>query len=142
MLESHVNAFVERDPLNRTQVSSDEELIVISTTTTDGRCRESRLTLSRHLDDLAELGWQDRRYGMEVDPSKEIADILMDVLLRDQVLRKVFREDAVDYVAADLGMYDEYTWRNDDQDDEEDEENLDYTACSIDDCGYCGRCMY
>jgi len=64
----------------------------------------------------------------------------MDVLLRDQVLRKVFREDAVDYVAADLGMYDQYdNWRRDDQ---EDEENLDYAACSIDDCGYCGRCMY
>jgi len=71
-LESRVNAFVERDPGNRTQVSSDEELIVISTTTTDGRCRESRLTLSRHLDELAELGWQDRRYGREVDPRRRL----------------------------------------------------------------------
>jgi len=29
-----------------------------------------------------------------------------------------------------------------DEDKAEDDQDLDFTACSLDDCGYCGECMY
>lgn len=38
----------------------------------------------------------------------------------------------------DLGS--DLDWESDE--DDEDDEDLDYTACSVDDCGYCGKCMY
>ena len=41
---------------------------------------------------------------------------------------------------SDAGSDDE-RWRSDALSDEDDEEK-DYTACSAEDCGYCGRCTY
>lgn len=86
-----------------------------------------------------EVGWQHRKYGSVLDPTEAIAKPLMDVLLADDILRRVLDNDEEDNIAADLGYYDSQT--EDDARPGLFDEEPDYTACDKE-CGYCGRCRY
>lgn len=94
------------------------------------------LVITKELADMHKLGWQDRSYGSDIDPAKEVAEKVMSAVMKSEC-RACFRLDEEDCVAQDLGYYEPY------DDDRYDDEPWapDYTACDKE-CGYCGRCPY
>ena len=98
--------------------------------------------------------WQDYRYGDISDPLKDLANELMDYLRKTAPQRTT--EDAMDWRQEFIG---EFIEDEDFASDRGEFERLahfllslyrvktkhnaiDYAACSLDDCGYCGNCMY
>ena len=138
-MKTNMEAFAKQDPASRILTHNHDDITL--SIEAEPLLQAYVLILPRTLTGFSNLkfrdslGWQDRQYGTIVDPRKAIADTLMDVLLRDDLLGAVFREDKLNCVAEDLGKND---WHCEDSD----EEVLDFTACSVDDCGFCGHCMY
>jgi hypothetical protein len=100
----------------------------------DAEYRRDDVVIPERLTDLRTLGWQDRRYGSNLDDARELADELMDSIMRSDC-RRCFTLEEEDCVAEDLGYFHDY-------EDEDNTSDLESTACSADDCGYCGRCKY
>lgn len=91
------------------------------------------------LDETLSVGWQHRNYASVKDPKHAIAQMLMDILMSSpRELVVLLDDNEMDEVWRDLGGGDGY--ESDRY--ERDEEQPDYTACSAEDCGYCGRCSY
>jgi hypothetical protein len=82
---------------------------------------------------LWRVGWQHRHYSSYKDPVQALADKLIDLIIAVPTLCSYLQDDELDCVAEDLGYGDSRY---------ESDEVLDYTACSAEDCGYCGRCDY
>ena len=114
------------------------------------------------LDQSLSVGWQHRRYGSYPDPKKDIAETLMSILTKaPKEVCTFLRQEEEDNIAADLwGGYD-YEPGIDTRSDEEftpqtdwyrtgdgdmvycmQGQQEDYTACSSESCGHCGRCSY
>lgn len=91
------------------------------------------------LDQTLSVGWQHRQYASVHDPKFSIAETLMNILMSSPpALRGLLQDKAEDNVWADL-RGDDFGYEYDAHDSQEE---LDYTACSAHDCGYCGKCPY
>lgn len=90
------------------------------------------------LDETLSVGWQHLSYASIIDPKYAIAQTLMGILMRSpRELLELLQDEEMDEVRNDLcGLPDTYGRF------ESDEEERDHTACSAEDCGYCGRCSY
>lgn len=83
------------------------------------------------------VGWQHRRCGTIIGRKFSIAETLMDILTKESTppLHSLLPDEEVDDIADDLSLA--YCPLRDDS-----VESPDYTVCSAEDCGYCGKCCY
>ena len=89
------------------------------------------------LDKTLWVGWQHHRYASIIDPKYAIAQTLMGIVMRSPLeLLQLLDDEEMDEVWKDLWLPES----NDGYDNAREER--DYTACSAEDCGYCGRCPY
>ncbi|KAJ3036865.1 hypothetical protein HDV00_002348 [Rhizophlyctis rosea] len=111
----------------------------------------------KRLDDFEKLGWKGRWDGRslgDAEVQKEIGDALKDILHGNAVLKEVLvagKEEKV-WMAEESWPMDEDEGEGLDEgigymsgyghESYDEGGDLDFTACSLEVCGYCGRCMY
>lgn len=127
---------------NFTCCSSEEDLIHIHyLKNLDSGITWNPIVLPKELNENLRLGWQDRQYGSVVDPAKFIANKLMYHLEKSLLSCLVLDEE--DNVNDDLGISNYQSNINEHNESNDYEcEDGDFTACSAEDCGYCGKCSY
>lgn len=123
----------------RLQVTADlSSGIRIAQRSSGSRVCSGDIVCPPSLDQTLSVGWQHRQYASVSDPKFSIAETLMEILMSSPpALRGLLQDKAEDNAWADL--------RDDDGDEygvHDRQEELDYTACSAHDCGYCGKCFY
>ena len=72
---------------------------------------DKEIVIPYHLSKSLNVGWQHRRYGICVDPKYDIANEIMDILLKSD-LKSCLKKDEEDNISSDLGM-DDYYYQSD-----------------------------
>ena len=93
----------KQETIDWTVVASEEVGIVIDSGIS-GMSRHPIIKIDPLRYDNFRLGWQDYCYGRYVDPKKEIADLLMGVIMDEPSLKCLFRCNEMDTRLMDLGM--------------------------------------